>query len=68
MRDPPEGHKTMQNRILRLAAELGPPVTIRDVPAGLLFWRLADEDVQRVQEVAARVQSARQPQQTIRRG
>jgi hypothetical protein len=68
MRAPPEGIMTMQNRVLRLATELGTPVTVRKVPAGLLFWRSADEDVPRVQEVAAQVQSARRPQQSIRRG
>jgi hypothetical protein len=55
----------MQNRVLRLAAELGTPVTVHKVPAGLLFWRSADEDFQRVQEVAAQVQSALQAQQAI---
>jgi hypothetical protein len=30
---------TMKNRILRVAAELNIPVTIRRVPGGLLFWR-----------------------------
>jgi hypothetical protein len=58
----------MQNRVLRLAAELSTPVTVRKVPAGLLFWRSADEDVQRVQEAAAQVQSPRRPQQAIRPG
>jgi hypothetical protein len=57
----------MQNRVLRLAAELDTPVTVHKVPAGLLFWHSADEDFQRVQEVAAQVQSAWQPQQAIRR-
>ncbi len=33
---------TMKNRILRVAAELGVPVTIRRVPGGLIFWRAAD--------------------------
>jgi hypothetical protein len=58
----------MQNRVLRLAAELGTPATVRKVLAALLLWRSADEDFQRVHEVAAQVQSARQPQQAIRRG
>jgi hypothetical protein len=30
---------TMKNRILRVAAELGIPVTVRKVPGGLIFWR-----------------------------
>jgi hypothetical protein len=49
---------TMKNRILRVASELGIPVTIRKVPGGLLFWRSTDEDVQQAKEVAGRLQSA----------
>jgi hypothetical protein len=49
---------SMKNRILRMAAELGIPVTIRKVPRGLLFWRSTDEDVQQAKEVADRLQSA----------
>ena len=57
----PEGTSptTMKNRILRVAAELGIPVTIRKVPGGLLFWRSTDEDVQQAKEVAGRLQTAR---------
>jgi hypothetical protein len=56
----PEGISpaTMKNRILRVAAELGIPVTIRKVPGGLLFWHSTDEDVQQAKEVAGRLQSA----------
>ena len=50
---------TMKNRMLRMAAELRIPVTIRKVPGGLLFWRSTDEDVQQAKEVAGRLQSAR---------
>jgi hypothetical protein len=55
----PEGTSatTMKNRILRLAAELGMPVTIRKVPGGLLFWRSTEEDTQQAQEVASRLQT-----------
>jgi hypothetical protein len=37
----PEGTRptTMKNRLLRVAAELNTPVTVRRVPGGLLFWR-----------------------------
>jgi len=52
---------TMKNRIIRVAAELGVPVTVRKVPGGLIFWRSTDEDLQQAQEIAARLQSARQP-------
>ena len=57
----PEGISptTMKNRILRVASDLGVPVTIRKVSGGLLFWRSTDEDVQLAKEVAGRLQSAR---------
>src|SRR5262245_48216470 len=44
---------TMKNRIVRVAAELGVPVTIRRVTGGLIFWRSTDEDVQQAAEVRA---------------
>jgi hypothetical protein len=50
---------TMKNRILRVAAELGVPVTIRRVPGGLLFWRSSEEDTQQAQEIAGRLQTGR---------
>jgi hypothetical protein len=50
---------TMKNRILRVAAELGMPVTVRNVPGGLIFWRSTDEDLQQAQEIASRLQTAR---------
>ena len=54
---------TMKNRILRVAGEIGVPVTIHRVPGGLLFWRSSDEDIQQAKEVGARLQTAqRQPQ------
>ena len=59
---------TMKNRILRVAAELGIPITIRRVPSGLIFWRSTDEDLQQAQEIAARLQSARQPPPAAPRG
>jgi hypothetical protein len=58
---------TMKNHILRVAAELGTPVTVCRVPGGLLFWRSTDEDRQQVTEVAARLQAAQQPPQATRR-
>jgi hypothetical protein len=56
----PEGTSpnTMKNRILRVAAELRIPVTVRKIPGGLLFWRSTDEDVQQAKEVAQRLQTA----------
>jgi hypothetical protein len=66
----PEGMSptTMKNRILRVAAELGMPVTIRRVPGGLLFWQSTDEDRTQAQEIGQRLQAARMPRQTMRRG
>jgi hypothetical protein len=65
----PEGTSStaLKNRILRVAAALGIPVTIRRVPGGLLFWRSTDEDLQQAKEVGARLQSTRQPRQAARR-
>jgi hypothetical protein len=68
----PEGTSptTMKNRLLRIAAELRIPLTIRKVPGGLLFWRSTDEDVQQAKEVADRLQTAqrgRRPRQGRRR-
>jgi hypothetical protein len=53
----------MKNRILRVAAELGVPVTGRKVPGGLIFWRSTEEDTQQAPEIVSRLQTARrQPQ------
>jgi hypothetical protein len=62
----PEGTSpsTMENRILRVAAELNIPVTVRRVPGGPLFWCSTDEDVQQAKEVAARLQAAQRGRQT----
>jgi hypothetical protein len=56
----PEGTSptTMKNRILRVAAELRIPVTIRRVSGGLLFWRSTDEDIQQAKEIGTRLQNA----------
>jgi hypothetical protein len=61
----PEGtnRTTMKNRIQRVAAELGIPVTIRRVPGGLLFWRSTDEDIELAREVRTRLRSAQQGRQ-----
>jgi hypothetical protein len=57
----PEGTSptTMKNRILRVAAELRIPLTIRKVPGGLLFWRSTAEDLEQAKEIAQRLQPAR---------
>jgi hypothetical protein len=55
----PEGTSsaTMKNRILRVAADLKIPVTVRKIPGGLLFWRSTNEDVQQAKEVASRLRT-----------
>jgi hypothetical protein len=52
----------MKNYILRIARDLDVPVTVRKVPGGVIFWRASEEDTQQAQEVASRLQTARQPQ------
>jgi hypothetical protein len=66
----PEGTSptTMKNRILRVAAELNTPVTVRRVPGGLLFWRSSEEDIQQATEVGARLQTGRRRPQSRPRG
>jgi precorrin-4 methylase len=66
----PEGTSptTMKNRLLRVAAALNTPLTVRRVPGGLLFWRSSDEDVQQAKEVAGRLRTARSKGQTQTRG
>jgi hypothetical protein len=65
----PEGISptTMKNRILRVAAELNTPVTVRRVPGGLLFWRSSKEDIQQAQETSGRLQTGRQTGKTANR-
>ena len=58
----------MKNYLLRIARELNVPVTVRRVPGGVIFWRSSDEDRHQAQEIAGRLQSARQPPQATRPG
>jgi len=53
----PEGINptTMKNHILRVAAELNTPVTVRRIPGGLLFWRSTAEDLAQAKAVAQRL-------------
>ena len=57
----PEGRSptTMKHRILRVAAELKIPVTIRRVPGGLMFWRSTAEDLDQAKDISHRLQTAR---------
>jgi hypothetical protein len=65
----PEGtsQNTMKNRLLRVAADLGSPVTIRRVSGALRFWRSTDEDVQPANEVASRLRTAQRGRHARRR-
>jgi hypothetical protein len=56
----------MKNYILRMARDLNVPVTVRRVPGGVIFWRSSEEDLHQAQEIAGRLQSARQPPQATR--
>ena len=49
---------TMKTRILRVAAEVRVPVTIRRVAGGLLFWRSSAEDIEQAKEIGRRLQTA----------
>jgi hypothetical protein len=62
----PEGTSftTMKNRLLRVAAELNTPITVRRISGGLLFWRSTAEDRQQATEVSRRLQSTRSKGQT----
>jgi hypothetical protein len=62
----PEGMSstTMKNRTVRVAAEVGIPVTIRRVSGGLPVWRSTNEDLPQAAEVHGRLQSTRQPPHT----
>jgi hypothetical protein len=66
----PEGTNptTMKPRILRVAAELNIPVTVRKIPGGLLFWRSSEEHLQQAQETASRLQAAQRRPQARPRG
>lgn len=59
---------TMKNRLLRVAADAGVPLTVSRVPGDLLFWQSTAEDVQQAQEVAGRLRATRQGRQTRPKG
>jgi hypothetical protein len=58
---------TMKNRLLRIAAERGMPVTIRRVSGGLLIWHVTDEDFKQPKEGASRRHTARRKRPRVRR-
>jgi hypothetical protein len=57
----------MKKYLLRIAAELGIPVTVRRVPDGVIFWHSIEEDLQQAQEAASRLRGRRQQETTQRR-
>jgi hypothetical protein len=58
----------MKAYILRIARELGVPVTVRTVPGGLLFWRSTDDDIQQAEEMAQQLPSAQRKSTARPRG
>jgi hypothetical protein len=54
----------MKRYLLSIARELNVPVTVRRVPAGVIFWRSREEDLQQAQEAASRLQPSRQQGKT----
>ena len=66
----PEGisRTTMKNRILRVAAALNIPVTVRRVPGGLLFWHSSLEDRQQAEDVGKRLHGTRRTRSRPRGG
>jgi hypothetical protein len=59
---------TMKNRILRVAADINIPVTVRRVPGGLLFWHSTNEVLTQARETAQRLQGAQRRRQQSRPG
>ena len=59
---------TMKQRILRVAAELQVPVTVRRVAGGLVFWRSTPYDLAHAEALATRLQEARRPRRQARPG
>jgi hypothetical protein len=58
----------MKHHLLHMARDPNVPVAVRRVAGGLLFWHSSDEDIQRAQETASRLQTARQRPQARPKG
>jgi hypothetical protein len=58
----------MKSYILRIARDLGVPVTVRRVPGGVIFWRSTEEDLRQAKDVADRLQTTRQKPKARPRG
>jgi hypothetical protein len=58
----------MRRSIQRIAHELNVPVTVRRVAGGVIFWRSTAEERQQAEELAGRLQSALQQQNTPSKG
>ena len=54
---------TMKNRLLRVAADVDVPLTVRRVPGGLLFWRSTAEDIAQANKLSGQLQGARKARQ-----
>jgi hypothetical protein len=58
----------MRRYIQRIAHELTIPVTVRRVEGGVIFWRATEEERQQAEEIAGRLQRARQHRSTQSKG
>jgi len=58
----------MKNYLLRIARELNVPVTVRNVPGGVVFWRATEEDQAQAQAVSQRLHKPQPTPQAPRRG
>jgi hypothetical protein len=58
----------MRTYIVRIARELGVPVTVRRVPGGVIFWRSSEEDRQQAEEVGKRLEGIRHQRSRARGG
>jgi hypothetical protein len=58
----------MKSYLLRLARELGVPVTVRKVPGGVVFWRATEEDQAQAQASGQRLRGTKPKPQAARRG
>jgi hypothetical protein len=58
----------MKNYLLRLAQELGVPVTVRKVPGGVVFWRATEEDQAQAQAIGQRLRGTKPKPQAPRKG
>jgi hypothetical protein len=58
----------MKNYLLRIAREMGVPVTVRKVSGGVVFWRATEEDQEQAKAVSQRLHKPQPKPQAPRRG